>query len=119
PAVLAGVAPEPLDALVWDIHLLGDMVLGARARLLEKLDALSEDQRNVPVGDGPSPRDEKPQPRRVCDEAYLIVRRLMSNEPEEALYLNSRLFLNLSNEQRDQEIFFAKRERRFTRFDEG
>lgn len=119
PAVIEGLQAEPLDGLIWDIQLLGDLVLGARARLIEKLDALSEDQRDVPVGDGPSPRDEKPLPRRVCDEAYLILRRLVAHEPEDAGYLNSRLFLKLSIEQKDQEIFFAKRERRFTRFDES
>lgn len=75
PAVLAGVSPEPLDPLIWDIQLAADLVLSARMPLI-------------------------------------------ANEPEEAQYLNSRLFLNLSNEKKDQEIFFAKRERRFTRFDE-
>ena len=116
--VLAGVSPEPLEALVWDIQLLGDLVLGARAQLLAKLDGLLEDQRDVPMGDGPSPADEKPLPRRVCDEAYLLLRRLLARESEDAQYLNSRLYLGLSLEKRNSEIFFAKRERRFTRFDE-
>jgi len=115
---LAGIQPEPVEGLVWDLRLLGDLVAGARAGLVEKLDALFEDKRDVPVGEGPAPRDEKPLPRRVCDEAYLIERRLLSGEPEEALYLNSRLFLKLSNEKKDSEIFFAQRERRFTRFDQ-
>jgi hypothetical protein len=119
PSVLGAVRTEPVPGLVWDIQLLGDIVFDARRRVVEKLDGLSEDKRDVPVGDGPAPSDEKPLPRRVCDEAYLILRRLLSSEPEEALYLNSRLFLKLSIEQKDQEIFFAKRERRFTRFDES
>jgi len=116
PTVLAGVKPEPLDPLIWDVQLAADLVLSARAQLLEKLDALLEDKRDVPMGDGPAPRDEKPLPRRVCDEAYLLERKLISSEPEEALYLNSRLYLKLSVEKRDQEIFFAKRRRRFTPF---
>ena len=34
----------------------------------------------------------------MCDEAYLIERRLLSSEPEEALYLNARLFLKLADD---------------------
>ena len=49
--------------------------------------------------------EEKPIPRRVCDEAYLMLRKLLSyKEDEESLMTNERLFLRMTNEEKDKEI---------------
>jgi hypothetical protein len=118
-AVLQGTKPDPIPAAVWDLQLLADIVLALRARLVKVLDERLGDKRDVPMKDDPRLVDEKPLPRRVCDEAYLMLRRLLSAEAEEPLYINSRLFLKLTIADRDAEIFFAKRERRFTNFSES
>jgi hypothetical protein len=49
--------------------------------------------------------EEKSVPKRVCDEAYLMLRKLLAHkEDEELLMTNERMFLNMSNGERDKEI---------------
>ncbi|HQJ45742.1 MAG TPA: hypothetical protein PK195_03815, partial [Ignavibacteriaceae bacterium] len=49
--------------------------------------------------------EEQPVPRRVCDEGYLMLRRLTAfKETEEELMINEKLFLNMTDDQKDKEI---------------
>lgn len=116
PALGKATRPDPLAAGLWELELLSDLVLASRGSVVALLDGRLEDKRDVPMA-GKSPgMEEGPLPRRACDAAYLMLRRLLSAENADAQFLNSRLFLKLSIEKRDSEIFFAKRERRFTDF---
>jgi len=106
---------DPSQA-VWDAQVLGDMVLESRTQLVAVLDGMMDDTRDHPMPDYPG-LEEKHPPRRVCDEAYLLERRLLNTvEPEDLGYSNGRAFLALPIAQRDAEIANAKRARVFTNF---
>ena len=62
----------------------------------------------------PEEVEEKPAPRRICDEAYLMYRRLLNTrESEEDYLVNRRIFLKQTDDDKDREIFFARKSRRF------
>ena len=96
--------PHEPRALVWDVQTLVDLQLDTRSRLIPLLNGALRDTRPIPPPDLPAWVEEPPIPRRVCDEAYLALRRLLAFEPEEDADLEADLFLNLSDEERDAEI---------------
>lgn len=65
-----------------------------------------DDQRPVPLPPDYGLKEEtSPPPRRLCDEAYLVLRRLMHvAETEDEYWLNAEAFLNVPMAERDAEI---------------
>ena len=59
--------------------------------------------------------EEAPAARRVCDEAYLQLRRLLNpRESVERYHLNASAFLQLSTEEKENEIRKARKSRMFS-----
>lgn len=108
------LAPDHPDNYVWDMQNIVTVQLGNRIRIAKELNSMLLDGRLLKVPER-SPRiEEKPIPRRVCDEAYLMLRRLLSlEEDKEAQFLNEDIFINMTDEEKDAEIERAKTTKRW------
>lgn len=90
---------------VWDMEQLVDIQLDNRTRIVRILDEMLKDKQILEDPELPPDVEEKPIPRRVCDEAYLMMRRLFALEENEGEYFdNSDTFIELFFEERDAEI---------------
>ena len=86
-----------------------DLQLSLRQRIVAALDPLLEDREIVPAPDVPGPIEEVPPPCRICDEAYLALRRLLAHDEDEmAQERNAHEFLALEDEAKDAEIRRAR-----------
>ena len=102
---------------VWRLRSLIEGELQLRERLLSRLDPLLEDRSPVPMPAPPGDAEEPVLPRRVCDEAYLLVRRMLN--PQEGpltFQLNSRAFLGMSDKDKNAEIEKARTSRKWSQF---
>ena len=93
------------DNYAWEMDIILSQYLLNRNKITIVLNSMLLDKRQLkdPVLEGPL--EEKPDPRRVCDEAYLMLRRLTSfNENEEDLMLNENKFLDMTDDLKDKEI---------------
>jgi hypothetical protein len=113
--ILDSLNPGKPAQAVLELQHAVDLAQQDRARLADTLTRLLDDKRNVPLPEQPANTEERLPPRRLCDEAYLLLRKLLS--PEESAddqLRNGRLFLDLDEAQRDKEIAVLKRSKRFT-----
>ena len=114
PVLLDSLHRDSPEDYVWEAQLLTDIALDSRRQLIKELMTMLADKRDVKMPEVPAHTEEKFKPRRVCDEAYLMLRKLLeTQEGEEAQYLNERMFLNWSNKERDQEIHRWKTTRKW------
>ncbi len=114
PTLLESLDRSKPEDYVWEIQLLADIEADSRGRLLRELEAVLADKRDVKQPDLGPGVEEKPIPRRVCDEAYLLLRRmLIAGESEDAQYLGERAFLNREDKEKDQEIQRYKQTRKW------
>ncbi len=95
---------KPND-LIWELQQAMAIQNASRAKITKILLDLLKDQRELePDNPFAAPEDRAPI-RRVCDEAYLLLRRLqVVNETDNQLYLNENGFLKMSLPERDSEI---------------
>lgn len=101
------------------ISLAVDQHLENRQQLLAKLKRMMEDKTQLPLAPSIEPVEQKPRPRRVCDEAYLLVRRLLNFSEDEVDYeLNANDFLELSDKEKDNEILKAMNSKTWTNWTE-
>lgn len=113
--LLDSLDPDKPALAVLELRHAVELAQTDRARLAATLDKLMDDKTPVPLPPQPANSEEKPAPRRLGDEAYLLLRRLLS--PQESLddhLLNARLFLDMEESQRDREIAKARESKRFT-----
>jgi hypothetical protein len=109
-------APEPKDVFdrLWAMETLVSAQLDLRKRIVSRLDAMLADKTNVPWRTN-QVVEEKVQPSRVCDEAYLLMRRLLNtNEDRNQHMYDRRAFLRLPEKDRDAEITKARKSRTWT-----
>jgi len=93
------------DNYVWETDIALSLHLQNRNKLSKIINSMFLDKRLLKGPELKGVVEEKPIPRRVCDEAYLMLRKLLAyKEDEEALMTNERMFLSLSNEEKDKEI---------------
>jgi hypothetical protein len=112
-------APTPDDpaAASARIHMMVEPELELRKQILLKLDALLEDRRPIPPRPvfGPTP-EERPKPRRVCDDAYVAMRSLIYVGEELLDQFSERdAFLSQSDADRDAAIRRARQSARWRR----
>lgn len=101
---------------VWAMRTAVEAHEGSRAKLIGRLMKLLDDVEPLPVVKIPN-SEEQPVPRRVCDEAYLALRRVMKFEEGKIDgTLEGRAFLDMGAKERDGEIQKVKKSRTFTRF---
>ncbi len=101
---------------IWLLRTIAEAGIGLRAKIIARVEAALDDRELVhppkPVG----PCEEPPRPHRVCDEAYVQLRRLVGPaESEEDAVIQAWLFLKLDEAAKDAEIAKA-RTREFTDF---
>lgn len=93
------------DNYTWEVDLILSLYLGNRNKISIILNSMFLDKRQLKGPDLKGVVEEKPIPRRVCDEAYLMFRRLTAfKENEEELMMNESMFLDMTDDQRDKEI---------------
>jgi len=103
--LLGGLSPDVPEDYVWDMKTVMDLQLNNRVKLAKVLENMLEDKRSLEMPEPPPDTEEEFLPRRVCDEAYLLMRQLLSfEEGEEEQFFNTNAFLNLSDEEKDTEI---------------
>ena len=113
--ILDSLNPGKPAQAVLELEHAVDLAQRDRARLASVLTKLLDDKQNVPLPSQPANTEEKLPPRRMCDEAYLLLRKLLS--PEESAddqLVNGRFFLDMDVAQRDKEIAVVKSSKRFT-----
>ena len=117
---LLDVAANPnlkLADKVWLWQTVAAATEKLRNDVILRLAKLINDKTVVPVRPMPEPTEAQPAPRRVCDEAYILLRQLLRyTEEPEAQALNINEFLELEFAQRDEEISKTKANQSFTNF---
>ncbi len=102
------------ESLVWDMEMAVSIQLENRNRVVRILDQMLLDKRYLKEPEPPLKVEGTPPSRRVCDQAYLMMRKLFAiQEDEEELLTNTDVFLDMSDEQRDAEINRAKETRKW------
>lgn len=111
----APAAPDPATE-VWMVGTATAAAVHLRGRIAERLRRLLADRR-VLSSPPPDPRVEEPvRPRRVCDEAYAMLRELMNvGEGRAALVMDRWAFERLPESDRDAEIARVQGGGAFTR----
>ena len=105
PSLLDSLDSNDPDALVWNVQTVVGFHRENQARIVKRLQTLIGDKRKLtPKERGPFTEEKIPE-RRVCDEAYLLMRRLLAMEDEESNMVNARIFLyGMTEPERDREI---------------
>jgi len=104
----------PPDA--WILFELTNAVAAAESAVLARLRRALRDLRRVDVPPEMAAIEEQDPPFRVCDEAYLALRRIARPEPVLQFSLESRHFLGLPDAEKDLEIERCLKSQSFTRF---
>jgi hypothetical protein len=113
--LLEALSPDVPERRVWDMQAIVDLQLKNRVRIAKALESMLDDKRPIPPPETPPSVEEKPIPRRVCDEAYMMLRKLLAfEETEEEQFFNADSFLNKSDVERDAEIRRARTSKRWT-----
>lgn len=113
--ILDSLNPDKPKQTVLELRHTLDLVQTDRARLASILNKLMDDKQNVPLPEQPANTEEKLTPRRLCDEAYLMLRRLLSQEESaDDQLLNAKLFFELSEADRDKEIAKVRKSKTFS-----
>ena len=103
--------PRAVTDKLWKMGTVLTAHLAVRDRIVAAFDSMLTDKTLIKwatVG----PVEGEPQPSRVCDEAYLLMRRLLnSNEGKMQSIREREAFLALSDQARDAEILKAKESR--------
>jgi len=101
------------EARVRDLKQVVGIQLGNRARIVQVLESMLSDKTTLPPKMLPIGMEEIPPPRRVCDEAYLLMRLLFALEGEETRFANKDAFLEMTDEDRDKEIERARKTKKW------
>lgn len=114
--LLDGPPPPDPETEVWMVGAATAAAVNLRARVAERLRSLLADRRLLPATP-PDPRVEEPvRPRRVCDEAYAMLRELVNvGEPRPDFVMDRWVFNRLPEAERDAEIARAADGQRFLR----
>ena len=101
------------EDLVWDMETVVDIQLKNRFRIVKILDKMLLDKRMLEQPEPSEEIEEEQVPRRVCDEAYIMMRRLFALEDEETELMNVDMFLDLPVEVQDAEIARIKKTKKW------
>jgi len=103
--LLDGMNNNDPDKFIWNLELAADIHRDIESKIVSMLNKSLSDKRPLAVLPMPSHVEEKPDQLRVCDKAYLLLRKLVSFENEESEMVNQRVFAHSwTDEQRDKEI---------------
>jgi len=106
--LLNSLSTENPKNYVWDMETIIEIQMTNRNKITKILNNMLLDERSVEMPNLPY-EEEQYLPRRVCDEAYLMMHRLLAlEEDEEEQFINEDVFLNMSDEEKDNEISRVK-----------
>jgi hypothetical protein len=109
---------DPKNA-AWRNATLVEALIDLRLKTIKHLDAAMRDKRPVPLPPTSPHLEEKPPPRRICDHAYILARRLLNtDEPRGQSLINQKEFLAFPDEKKDAEITTYLKSRTWTQFTE-
>lgn len=104
---------------VWDMQTIMDLQVNNRLKIVKALELALEDKRSIKMPEHPG-QEVQHVPRRMCDEAYMLMRKLLSlEETEEEQFYVTRDFLNNSDEEKDAEIKTARNSKKWVTLTEG
>lgn len=107
--LLEAPGPLPPEQQVWALRTVTANLILFHNRAAQMVEGLLDDRRPVPMPPSRRPIEEPPPPRRICDEAYLAMRRLLNPaENREQYTLNADAFRHLTEAERDAEIQKAR-----------
>jgi hypothetical protein len=109
---------EPYDP-VSKLGVVVDAQVELRKTTVSRLMEMLQDKR--PLNYAKRPRVEETPPKsRVCDEAYVLLRRLLNTAEDQSFQLrNARLFMRLPEERKDIEIRKAQNSKPWSDFTSG
>ncbi|MBS7635202.1 hypothetical protein KEJ34_06920 [Candidatus Bathyarchaeota archaeon] len=116
--LLESLKSEIPEQYVWDMKTVVNIQIENRLKIAKILEKMLDDKRLLQIPDIPIGVEESPPPRRVCDEAYLMLRHLLAFEEAEEEFLNSVMFLGMSDEEKDAEIERFKSTKRWVALSE-
>ncbi|HQJ46253.1 MAG TPA: hypothetical protein PK195_06400, partial [Ignavibacteriaceae bacterium] len=103
--LLESLDTKNADNFVWEADVLISVYLNNRNKITSVLNSMLLDKRKLNDSEPQALMEEQPVPRRICDEGYLMLRRLTAfKETEEDLMINEKIFLNMTDDQKDKEI---------------
>ena len=102
--ILEALDMEDPEMMIWEMQQVVSRHAHIRSRIVAKLEEMLKDKTPLPSRLLPDDVEEMPVERRVCDEAYLMLRSLMALEDSDTKLANSDVFLDMSDEERDEEI---------------
>jgi hypothetical protein len=114
-------SPDPAEAAdkVWNMDVVLTAHLAVRGQLVQRLNSMMSDKKKIPWGKL-GPGEGAPAPSRTCDEAYLMMRRLLNTNEDKVHFAHERkAFLGLSDVEKDNEIQKAKKSHVWTNLVEG
>jgi hypothetical protein len=107
PLVEAPSSPAVEDRMFM-IKRAVEAEIALRRKVIARIDALLDDRSPVPVTIS-GPIEVKPPPRRVCDEAYLLMRRMVHfGEAQTEAAVDADMFLKAPDEFKNAEIRRAR-----------
>jgi hypothetical protein len=110
---IGGQQPVPETALLFE---LARGVTGAEAVVVGRLKKSLNDSRMIPQPPHMQEMEEAGPPYRVCDEAYVALRRILNAETLVQSLMESRHFLSLPEADKNSEIEAWMQTGAFTRF---
>ena len=103
--VLDSLNQDDPDNMMFLVRSAVEQHAENQARLVRLLDKLIDDKRNLTPPEVPLSTEERPAEKRVCDEAYVLMRGMCARENAEDEMVNSTLFISSMDEkERDREI---------------
>jgi len=94
---------------IWEMETVVSLQLRNRSKIATVFNDMLLDDRTLKKPDFFGEVEEEYIIRRVCDEAYLMMRSLLAlEEDEEEQFINEDIFLNMSDEEKDNEISRVK-----------
>jgi hypothetical protein len=112
--ILDALNPDAPERLIWDMQTVVELQVNGRTSIAKNLENMLDDKRPVPLPEPSLSEEEKLVPRRVCDEAYLMMRKLLAfEETEEERFFNTDEFLNKTDVEKDAEIQRARTSKRW------
>ena len=97
--------PDDAAKRAWLISTLVDNELELRQLIVARFDQLLEDKSMVPLPPAQAPIEEPPPSRRVCDEAYVHLRRFLNvATPLEQQLMDEETYLHLPVDMKDKAI---------------
>lgn len=103
--LIQSLSPDVPKDYVWDMFTIVDMQMDNRVRITKALEVMLDDKRDLKMPVQVPGTEETSIPRRVCDEAYRMMRQLLAfEEGEMEQFFNVDAFLNMIDEEKDAEI---------------